>query len=168
MPSPNGPAGPEGTAPDSVWDVQRRALGAFIRDQRRLARLSLRQLSALSHISNPYLSQVERGLHVPSVRVLQAIADALDVSAETLLEQAGIVREQAGSAGRGRPAADPDVERAVRADPRLTQGQKEALIAVYRSYTEGSQGTEGTDGRAGIVPPHTGPPTGPRPGRRRE
>lgn len=124
---------------DTVWEAQRRALGSFIRDQRRLARLSLRQLSALSHISNPYLSQVERGLHVPSVRVLQAIADALDLSAETLLEQAGIVREQAAPG----TDADPDdrrsgqgVERAVRADRRLSQAQKEALIAVYRSYTE--------------------------------
>ena len=137
MSSSTGPDGrPPGGAPGSVWDAQRQALGAFIRDQRRLARLSLRQLSALSHISNPYLSQVERGLHVPSVRVLQAIADALDLSAETLLEHAGLVREQAGSTG-DRAAADPAVERAVRADTRLTQAQKEALIAVYRSYTDG-------------------------------
>lgn len=128
---------PEGGA--TVWDVQRRALGAFIREQRRLARLSLRQLSALSHISNPYLSQVERGLHVPSVRVLRAIADALDLSAETLLEQAGLVREHTpdghGPAGDG-PGVPDDraVERAVRADRRLSPAQKEALIAVYRSY----------------------------------
>jgi transcriptional regulator with XRE-family HTH domain len=151
--SSQGPAGrPPGAAPDSVWDTQRRALGAFIRDQRRLARLSLRQLSALSHISNPYLSQVERGLHVPSVRVLQAIADALDLSAETLLEQAGIVREQAGSARPGRPGTDPDVERAVRADARLTQGQKEALIAVYRSYTGGPAAHDTADGASPRTP----------------
>ncbi|GLZ56177.1 helix-turn-helix transcriptional regulator [Actinomycetospora sp. NBRC 106378] len=138
MSSPDGAAGrvrPPGGAAGSVWDAQRQALGAFIRDQRRLARLSLRQLSALSHISNPYLSQVERGLHVPSVRVLQAIADALDLSAETLLEHAGLVREQAGPSPGGRPAGGAAVERAVRADGRLTQAQKEALIAVYRSYT---------------------------------
>lgn len=145
MSSPDGSAGrarPPGDAPGSVWDAQRQALGAFIRDQRRLARLSLRQLSALSHISNPYLSQVERGLHVPSVRVLQAIADALDLSAETLLEHAGLVREQAGSAAGGRPSVGgPAVERAVRADGRLTQAQKEALIAVYRSYTAESGAT---------------------------
>lgn len=123
---------------NGVWDAQRGALGGFIRDQRRLARLSLRQLSALSHISNPYLSQVERGLHVPSVRVLRAIADALDLSAETLLEQAGLVREQAGQGpgpGRG-DSDDRAVERAVRADRRLSHAQKEALIAVYRSYVE--------------------------------
>lgn len=125
---------------NGVWDAQRRALGSLIRDQRRLARLSLRQLSALSHISNPYLSQVERGLHVPSVRVLQAIADALDLSAETLLEQAGLVREHTGPGPRPGSRQDTDgdraVERAVRADRRLSQAQKEAMIAVYRSYVE--------------------------------
>jgi transcriptional regulator with XRE-family HTH domain len=129
----------------AVWDAQRRALGALIRDQRRLARLSLRQLSALSHISNPYLSQVERGLHVPSVRVLQAIADALDLSAETLLEQAGLVREHVGTDERGAQGGGPDdaaVERAVRADRRLSPTQKEALITVYRSYVESAPGVD--------------------------
>ncbi|MEJ2870325.1 helix-turn-helix transcriptional regulator [Actinomycetospora sp. OC33-EN08] len=144
-----GPTGDTGT----MWDAQRRALGGFIRDQRRLARLSLRQLSALSHISNPYLSQVERGLHVPSVRVLQAIADALDLSAETLLEHAGLVREQAGSSAADRPAADPAVERAVRADRLLSQAQKEALIAVYRSYTDGP--ADPTDGATPRTPEGT-------------
>jgi transcriptional regulator with XRE-family HTH domain len=109
----------------------------------------LRQLSALSHISNPYLSQVERGLHVPSVRVLQAIADALDLSAESLLQQAGLVREHAGpgpgSGPRGGPDDDRTVERAVRADRRLSQAQKEALIAVYRSYVESTSGTPDPD-----------------------
>lgn len=112
------------------WEEQRRALGELIRSQRKLARLSLRQLSALSNISNPYLSQLERGLHVPSVRVLQAIADALDVSADTLLMQAGLVRDQIGD----RRAAGASTERAIRADPLLSDGQKEALISVYRSY----------------------------------
>ena len=71
------------------WQAQREALGAFIRSQRQLANLSLRQLADLTSLSNPYLSQVERGLHEPSVRVLKAISDALNVSAETLLAQAG-------------------------------------------------------------------------------
>src|SRR5450631_4444219 len=66
-------------------------LGSFIRAQRQMANLSLRQLSALTEVSNPYLSQVERGLHEPSVRVLKSIAAALNVSAETLLEQAGLI-----------------------------------------------------------------------------
>lgn len=125
------------TSAADAWAEQRRALGELIRSQRRLARLSLRQLSALSNISNPYLSQVERGLHVPSVRVLQALAEALDISAERLLTQAGLVRDHAtGTAGQA--AGGPETERALRADPRLTEAQKEALIAVYRSYVESS------------------------------
>ena len=128
-----------------AWEDHRRALGGFIRSQRKLARLSLRQLSALSNISNPYLSQIERGLHEPSVRVLHAIAEALDISAETLLMQAGLVREHAGvpapadNGGR----ADSSTERAIRADPRLSDAQKEALISVYRSYTAGTPGSGG-------------------------
>ena len=73
------------------WEVQREALGAFIREQRKRANLSLRQLAELTSLSNPYLSQVERGLHQPSVRVLKAISGALNVSAETLMAQAGLI-----------------------------------------------------------------------------
>lgn len=128
--------------PAGAWEDHRRALGGFIRSQRQLARLSLRQLSALSNISNPYLSQIERGLHEPSVRVLHAIAEALDISAESLLLQAGLVREHAGgtpaeAAGSGAAST----ERAIRADPRLSDAQKEALISVYRSYTAATGGT---------------------------
>ena len=74
-----------------LWEAQREALGAFIREQRKQANLSLRQLAELTSLSNPYLSQVERGLHQPSVRVLKAISDALNVSAETLMAQAGLI-----------------------------------------------------------------------------
>lgn len=128
--------------PAGAWEDHRRALGGFIRSQRQLARLSLRQLSALTNISNPYLSQIERGLHEPSVRVLHAIAEALDISAESLLLQAGLVREHAGgtpaeAAGSGGAST----ERAIRADPRLSDAQKEALISVYRSYTAATGGT---------------------------
>lgn len=105
-------------------------LGQFIRAQREMANLSLRQLSALTKVSNPYLSQVERGLHEPSVRVLRSIADALDVSAETLFEHAGLVRSE--------PAEDRATECAIRADGRLTQSQRRALLGVYRSYVEGN------------------------------
>ncbi|GAA4811403.1 helix-turn-helix transcriptional regulator [Actinomycetospora chlora] len=129
------------TGPGGAWEDHRRALGGFIRSQRKLARLSLRQLSALSNISNPYLSQIERGLHEPSVRVLHAIAEALDISAENLLLQAGLVREQAAGNGVGHPdgvgVTDTSTERAIRADSRLSDAQKEALISVYRSYTAG-------------------------------
>ena len=85
------------------WQAQREALGAFIRTQRQMANLSLRQLADLTSLSNPYLSQVERGLHEPSVRVLKAISDALNVSAETLLAQAGLVDAVAGEREGRRP-----------------------------------------------------------------
>src|SRR6266581_4525136 len=75
------------------WNAQMKALGAYIRQQRQLANLSLRQLADLTTLSNPYLSQIERGLHEPSVRVLKLIADALELSTETLLAQAGLVDE---------------------------------------------------------------------------
>jgi transcriptional regulator with XRE-family HTH domain len=118
------------------WQLQREALGAFIRTQRRMANLSLRQLAELTHLSNPYLSQVERGLHQPSVRVLKAISDALNVSAETLLTQAGLIDAVAAEAGADPQEADsaaPPTEDAIRADGRLSADQKAALIAVYRS-----------------------------------
>jgi transcriptional regulator with XRE-family HTH domain len=120
------------------WDTQREALGAFIRTQRKLANLSLRQLAEMTSLSNPYLSQVERGLHQPSVRVLKLISDALNVSAETLLAQAGLLdgdragaSAAAGRASAAAPAAD--AEAAILADQRLTDDQKNALITVYRS-----------------------------------
>lgn len=116
-----------------AWRVQREALGAFIRSQRKLANLSLRELGAIAKVSNPYLSQIERGLHEPSVRVLRSIADALDISAETLLAQAGLIKDQIGEVD-GETEAARATERSIRADPRLSDSQKEALIAVYRSY----------------------------------
>jgi transcriptional regulator with XRE-family HTH domain len=122
------------------WDTQREALGAFIRSQRKLANLSLRQLAEMTSLSNPYLSQVERGLHQPSVRVLRLISDALNVSAETLLTQAGLLdgsrpgAAPADPAGAGLPSVPgPDAEAAILADQRLTDEQKNALITVYRS-----------------------------------
>jgi len=145
-----------------LWEAQRAALGAFIREQRKQANLSLRQLAELTKLSNPYLSQVERGLHQPSVRVLKAISDALNLSAETLLAQAGLIDAMAAApaaaneapaneapaneapaneaaanvaaAGVGEQPRDlPGTEDAIRADPRLGEEQKAALIAVYRS-----------------------------------
>ncbi|HEY9241625.1 MAG TPA: helix-turn-helix transcriptional regulator [Streptosporangiaceae bacterium] len=120
------------------WDTQLQALGEFIRTQRKLANLSLRQLADMTSLSNPYLSQIERGLHQPSVRVLKLISEALDVSAETLLAQAGLLDpDRASPPGPSGPAAGaappPDAEAAIRADQRLTDDQKSALITVYRS-----------------------------------
>ena len=122
------------------WEAQREALGAFIREQRKRANLSLRQLAELTSLSNPYLSQVERGLHQPSVRVLKAISGALNVSAETLMTQAGLIDAIAAEATEtpdtdtdtGKPNV-PGIEDAIAADPRLGDDQKAALIAVYRS-----------------------------------
>jgi transcriptional regulator with XRE-family HTH domain len=114
------------------WEAQATALGAFIRSQRELARLSLRQLAELTSLSHPYLSQVERGLHQPSVRVLKLIAEALNVSAETLLMQAGLLggddTDDADSA-----STTERVTALIRADKRLTEAQKAALLAVYDS-----------------------------------
>ena len=113
------------------WDSQMQALGAFIRSKRKLANLSLRQLADRTKLSNPYLSQIERGLHQPSVRVIRLISDALNVSTETLLHQAGLLhRDTSGSAQQ---AETPDIEAAIRAEQRLSEDQKSALIAVLRS-----------------------------------
>jgi transcriptional regulator with XRE-family HTH domain len=119
-----------------LLETQREALGAFIRQQRKRANLSLRQLAELTSLSNPYLSQVERGLHQPSVRVLKAISDALNLSAETLLAEAGLIDAMAGSSrheSRADPGPPASTEDAIRADQRLNDEQKAALIAVYRS-----------------------------------
>jgi transcriptional regulator with XRE-family HTH domain len=123
------------------WDAQRGVLGAFIRDQRKKANLSLRQLAELTSLSNPYLSQVERGLHQPSVRVLKAISGALNLSAESLMAQAGLIDAITSPGKDGKApatAATPATpalatEDAIGADPRLGDDQKAALIAVYRS-----------------------------------
>ena len=100
-------------------------LGAFIREQRSTARLSLRRLSELAGISNPYLSQIERGLRRPSAEILQQIAKALRISAETLYVQAGILEPGTG---------DADLAREILADPFLTEDQKQALIRIYLSF----------------------------------
>lgn len=128
--------GPWGEPKRDAWEAQREALGAFIRERRKQANLSLRQLAELTSLSNPYLSQIERGLHQPSVRVLRAISDALNLSAESLLAQAGLIDAMAGGnsvATAEDESAVPDTERAIRADRRLSEDQKSALIVVYRS-----------------------------------
>ena len=116
------------------WRDQLEGLGAFIRSQRRLANLSLRQLADLTEVSNPYLSQIERGLHEPSVRVLKSIARALNVSAETLLAQAGLLEDEEAGGASGAGETGADTEAAIRADSALTDAQKNALLGVYRSY----------------------------------
>jgi transcriptional regulator with XRE-family HTH domain len=114
------------------WERQLQALGSYIRAQRQVANLSLRQLADLAAISNPYLSQVERGLHQPSVRVLRSIAQALNISAETLLTQAGLIGERDDTREEQHPPVN-GVEVAIQADPGLSKQNKQALLTVYRS-----------------------------------
>ncbi len=124
------------TSAESTPRRQLVALGELIRTQRQQAELTLRELAARTNVSNPYLSQIERGLHEPSVRVLRAIAAALNLSAETLLMQAGLLEDDPDAP---RPAI-PTVVEAVRADPRLNADQRRALLSVYRSFVdEGAQ-----------------------------
>jgi transcriptional regulator with XRE-family HTH domain len=117
---------------DEAWRSQVEGLGAFIRGQRQLANLSLRELAALTSLSNAYLSQIERGLHEPSVRVLKSVADALNLSAESLLAQAGLLEDD--GAGHPRESASRSTESAILADEALSDAQKQALLSVYRSF----------------------------------
>ena len=110
------------TDPKDRW----RDLGSFIREQRGTARLSLRRLSELAGISNPYLSQIERGLRRPSAEILQQIAKALRISAETLYVQAGILE----------PSAPSEVRDAVVTDTAITEGQKQVLLDMYTSFVQ--------------------------------
>ena len=111
------------------------SLGDFIRSQRELTRRSLRQVAETAKISNAYLSQVERGIYKPSADVLRGIADALQISRETLYRQAGMLDplEPDGSA-----ADHPAVETAIRLDERLSDAQKDALLQVYRGFLSGA------------------------------
>ncbi len=111
------------------WQSGVEELGRFIHTQRKLAKLSLRELASLTDLSNAYLSQLERGLHEPSMRVINSIARALDLSAETLLKQTGMFT---ASPAAGEPAAP--TEASILADETLTDDQKKALLAVYRGF----------------------------------
>lgn len=149
--------GGEGEEGEEASQAQVNALGTFIRMQRRLADMSLREMAALTSVSNAYLSQIERGLHQPSLRVLRSIAQALSIAPEELLRRANFLSasndaDDAGAAARtdagqeggtntGRRAAGPDAgqagtEAAIAADPRLTPRQREALLNVYRSFRD--------------------------------
>ena len=130
--------------PDQPWRAQTEALGEFIRAQRRLADLSLREMATMTDVSNAYLSQIERGLHQPSVRVLSAIARALHVPPDQLLAAAGLLNDdhppaRAADAGRQTDGEGTvnhccSTEEAILADPALTDEQRRALLGVYRSF----------------------------------
>jgi transcriptional regulator with XRE-family HTH domain len=111
--------------PISVQD-----LGDYLKEQRHSAQLSLRQLSAVAGISNPYLSQIERGLKKPSAEILQALAKALRISAESLYVRAGILDERTDQGDAG-PA---DVREAILAEPKLNDRQRAVLLDVYESF----------------------------------
>ena len=118
---------------DDRW----KSLGEFIRTQRRLADMSLRQLANVTKVSNPYLSQIERGIYKPSAEVLKAIADALKISAEGLYARVGLLDARPQSevdADRAARDQTADVERSIRLDGELTAEQKSALLRVYRSF----------------------------------
>jgi transcriptional regulator with XRE-family HTH domain len=102
-----------------------RDLGEFIREQRRVGHLSLRKLSEMAGISNPYLSQIERGLRKPSAEILQQIARALEISSETLYIRAGILEEREGGA---------DLVGEIRRDPHLSEDQKKTMVRIYLSF----------------------------------
>ena len=145
----NGEGGAEEPAQTPV-----NALGTFIRVQRQLAHMSLREVAALTSVSNAYLSQVERGLHQPSLRVLRSIAQALSIAPEELLRRANFLsasihaddagagadtaRADGADTGRRATGADagPDTEAAIVSDPKLTPRQREALLNVYRSFRD--------------------------------
>ncbi len=125
-------------------------LGAYLREQRQSARLSLRQLSELAGVSNPYLSQIERGLKKPSAEILQQLAHGLQVSAESLYVRAGILDEQHGS-----PDERPGVPEAIATDPRLSARQRSVLLDVYESFV-GERGAAGSATTRASPRPSTG------------
>lgn len=115
--------------PDADDTVDRSALGQFIKSQRQLAELSQRELARLANLSDPYVSQIERGHHDPSIKVLQSIAKALNIRADTILSYAGWLQGDDDA-----EAERVDAEPAIRADHRLTLAQQEALISTYRAF----------------------------------
>ncbi len=115
---------------DRVADLGK-DIGSYIRQQRNNAKISLRQLSKLAGVSNPYLSQIERGLRRPSAEILQQIAKGLRISAEALYVQAGILDHPVGG-----PVVD-----AIRADTSLSERQKQVLLDVYESFRRENRGT---------------------------
>ncbi|WP_308301924.1 helix-turn-helix transcriptional regulator, partial [Frankia sp. AgKG'84/4] len=123
-----------------------RDLGVFIREQRRTAQISLRQLASQAGVSNPYLSQIERGLRRPSAEILQQIAKALRISAEVLYVQAGILEERPG---------DESVMSAILADETLSERQKQVVLDIYEAFCR--ENSAAVDPAAGEVPVDSAP-----------
>ncbi len=128
------------------------SIGDYIRQQREQAKISLRQLADQAGVSNPYLSQVERGLRKPSVEILQQIAKGLRISAEALYVQAGILEDRPGDSG---------VRSALLTDPQLTERQKQVLIEIYESFSKEGQQTSTTAEVVEVIRPAPAtPPAG--------
>jgi transcriptional regulator with XRE-family HTH domain len=138
---------------DAPWD----AFGSYLRTQRHLAQLSLRQLADLTQVSNPYLSQIERGLHQPSIAIIKSLAEALNLSVRDLLAHAADVAAGEESATT--------TEGTIRSDPLLSDSQKSALLAVYRSMVD-TTGTGDQPHAEPTAPPATPAPATPAPRRR--
>jgi len=115
-------------------------LGSYIRKQRELQALSMRQLANLAGISNPYLSQIERGLREPSEKVIEALASNLELSADALYKQAGRTRRQGAGEDADAGPEESAVESAIKADPRLSARQRTALLEVYAAFTTSRRG----------------------------
>lgn len=124
-----------------------RDIGGYIRTQRTKAQISLRELAKLAGVSNPYLSQIERGLRRPSAEILQQIAKGLRISAEALYVRAGILEQRQGGA----------VADAVLADPELTERQKQVLLDVYQSFRRENEARTPAAAAAGAAEPEAGP-----------
>src|SRR6478672_10998417 len=132
-------------------------LGAYLREQRESAQLSLRQLAEVAGVSNPYLSQIERGLKRPSAEILQQIAKGLQVSAESLYVRAGILDERVTDSD---PAAAPDVLSAIAADPVLSDRQRAVLVDIYLSFVGTDETAAATAPRSPRAPRTTHTPAG--------
>jgi transcriptional regulator with XRE-family HTH domain len=122
--------------------VSMNSIGEYIREQREQAKISLRQLSQAAGVSNPYLSQIERGLRKPSAEILQQIAKGLRISAEALYVQAGILEDQPGDSG---------VRGALLADPALSERQKQVLIEIYESFRKENGATADAEAVASVA-----------------
>jgi transcriptional regulator with XRE-family HTH domain len=122
--------GEDGGVSDASAKAQLATLGALLRAQRVSAELSLRELAERTNVSNAYLSELERGLHEPSLRVLRAIASALGTPLAATLASAGVL----GDEEDGRQAGQAETEDAILRDPELSEPQRTALLSVYRSF----------------------------------
>ena len=125
-------------------------MGDYIREQRSAAQVSLRELARTAGVSNPYLSQVERGLRKPSAEILASIARGLKISAETLYEQAGILDRRSGN---------PDTVAAIRSDEALSERHKAVLLELYETYVREHRGREQAAPQPHPAPPHPPDPT---------